>query len=191
VAIVTAEQDIGTRLRGIRRMKKLRLKDVAAKIDCSESMLSKIETNKAQPSLKMLHRLTEVLGTTIASLFADHQDGTITIHRQGQRALVVTRAAEDGGTVSLERISPFGEDQMLEVNIHIVDPGTESGGDISHTGEEVGYVLEGELDLIVEDESHALSAGDSFYFRSELRHRYRNTGTGRTRILWINTPVTF
>lgn len=187
----TLEHDIGAKLRMMRRMNKMRLKDVAEAVDCSESLLSKIENNKVEPSLKVLHRITAVLGTTIAELFAARRETEITVLHEGQRKVVVTRATEEGGAVSLERVIPFGDDQLLDANIHIVDPKTDSGGDITHAGEEVGYVLEGILELTIEDEVFHLKPGDSFYFRSELRHRYYNPGEVTTKVLWVNTPPTF
>lgn len=191
MTVPALEHDIGTKLRMMRRMNKMRLKDVAEAVDCSESLLSKIENNKVEPSLKVLHRITAVLGTTIAELFAAKRENEITVQHEGERRVVVTRATEAGGAVSLERIIPFGDDQLLDANIHIVDPRTDSGGDITHAGEEVGYVLEGVLELTIEDATYHLTAGDSFYFRSELRHRYYNPGETTTRVLWVNTPPTF
>lgn len=73
----------------------------------------------------------------------------------------------------------------------MIEPGTESGGDISHEGEEVGYVLEGEFELVVEERPYFLKAGDSFCFRSELRHHYRNTSEQTARVFWVDTPPTF
>lgn len=186
------EHDIGTRLKGMRRMKKLRLKDVAEAAECSESLLSKIENNKVQPSLKILHKIVSELGTTIGSLFADIKDTKeVVVSRASERLVVTTRTNNTEGQIQIERISPFGDDQFLEANIHIIDPGTDSGGEISHTGEEVGYVLEGKFELHIENEVFLLEPGDSFYFRSEKKHSYRNPGDVITRVIWVNTPPTF
>lgn len=185
------EHDIGAKLRGMRRLRKMRLKDVALTVGCSESLLSKIENGKVQPSLKVLHRIAAALGTTIGALFIDKKDDEITIHRAGGYPVVTTRAKKGGGAINLERISPFGDDQLIEANIHVIDPGTDSGGEISHAGEEIGYVLEGELELIIEGRAHLLKAGDSFCFRSELQHSYRNPAAVTSRVIWVNTPPTF
>jgi len=58
VDMPTPDHELGTKLRMMRRMNKMRLKDVADAVDCSESLLSKIENNKVEPSLKVLHRIT-------------------------------------------------------------------------------------------------------------------------------------
>jgi quercetin dioxygenase-like cupin family protein len=39
-----------------------------------------------------------------------------------------------------------------------------------HDGEEVGYVVEGELKLIVGGKTYIIAEGGSFFFRSDLPH---------------------
>ncbi len=63
----------GAMLRHARKVKRLRLKDVASEVGCSESFLSKLECDKITPSLRMLHDIATVFNTSIASLFADHE----------------------------------------------------------------------------------------------------------------------
>jgi uncharacterized cupin superfamily protein len=79
----------------------------------------------------------------------------------------------------------------LQANIHRIDPGGESDGRIEHEGEEIGYILQGELELRIDDKTYLLSAGDSFFFPSHLPHGYFNPGEVETRVIWINTPPTF
>ncbi len=40
-------------------------------------------------------------------------------------------------------------------------------------------------------ECHDLRVGDALTFPSTLPHRWHNTASGETRLLWINTPPTF
>jgi transcriptional regulator with XRE-family HTH domain len=183
--------DLGAKLRHARRLKRLRLKDVALKVGCSESLLSKIECEKATPSLRTLHRIVTVLDTSIASLFADRRGESITLYRNGEHPAVVIDAPEQPGSIRLERLTPNAEDQSLEGNIHVASPGATNGGEIKHVGEEMGYVIEGELELTVGDTTHHLRTGDSFFFRSELPNSYRHPSDVEARVLWVNTPPTF
>jgi uncharacterized cupin superfamily protein len=80
---------------------------------------------------------------------------------------------------------------LLQCNIHHIEKDGESAGPIQHVGEEVGYVLEGEVELIVAERSFRLSRGDAFAFASDLPHHYRNIGTERASVFWVNTPATF
>jgi len=73
----------------------------------------------------------------------------------------------------------------------VIEPRANSDEQISHAGEELGYVIEGELELTLDDTLYLLQPGDSFYFPSTVPHSYRNPGKLVTRVLWINTPPTF
>ncbi len=64
-------QDIGKRLRTFRREKKMTLRGLGRMAGCSESLLSKIENNRVDPSLKTLHGITTALGVPISALFAE------------------------------------------------------------------------------------------------------------------------
>jgi transcriptional regulator with XRE-family HTH domain len=64
------ELRIGTRLRHARLTLGARLRDVAEKAGCSESLISKLENDRIVPSLKVLHRLCEVLNLTLGELMS-------------------------------------------------------------------------------------------------------------------------
>jgi hypothetical protein len=59
---------------------------------------------------------------------------------------------------------------------------------ITHQGETVGYVIEGQLELTIDTTAYVLSAGDSFFFKNHLANSYRNIGSAAARVLWVNTP---
>ena len=178
--------EIGTKIRLTRRRRSLTLKEVATAVGCSESLLSKFENGHVSPSLKMLQRLTHVLGITIGQLFAQATDPDDIVMRAAKR---ITFDTEDGG--KSEPLAPHGGGHMLECHLHHYAPGCDSGGDLHHDGEEFGYVLEGEIELTVAGRRYTASAGDSFSFRSERPHSFRNKGTREARVVWINTPPTF
>lgn len=184
-------QELGTKLRHARKIKKLRLKDVADAVGCSESLLSKVECDKVTPSLRTLHRIVSVLDTSIASLFADPGDSDVVLYRNGERPVVAIDEPKRVNAIRLERIVPYVDGRALEGNIHVVAPGATNGGEIKHVGEEVGYVLEGQFELTVGNKTYSMKVGDSFFFRSELPHSYRNVGEVTARVLWVNTPPTF
>ncbi len=182
--------NFGVKLRHARMTRGLTLKEVAEQAGCSESMLSKIETMRVNPSLAMLQRLTSALDINIGALFSDGEsEGPVTRH--GARPIIELDALRHGPGVVLERVIPYSKAHMLQANIHVVSPGGSSAGHISHLGEEVGYVIEGSLELTIGETVYTLSAGDTFCFRSETPHGYRNLGDRPARIMWVNTPPTF
>jgi transcriptional regulator with XRE-family HTH domain len=181
-------EQLGSRLRHTRRLRKLRLADVARLVPCSESLLSKIETNRVSPSLHTLHRIAAVLDTTVAELFSPEGASGATVFREGERPIVRLESSGGEAKLALERLIPFTRGRILNANVHVIPPGAGNGGDLKHEGEEVGYVLSGRLELTVRGETRVLDEGDSFFFLSHLPHSYRNPGDRPARILWVNSP---
>ena len=93
-----------------------------------------------------------------------------------------------GGHALLERLIPYEKGRQLNANLHVVPPGGGSAGTLRHIGEEVGFVIEGYLEITVDGKTHLLGPGGSFFFQSELPHSYRNIGTTIARIVWVNSP---
>ena len=158
---------------------------------CSESLVSKIENNKLQPSLQTLHKLCSVLKICLGELFNPQNEDDPVVTRAGKRSIVEMDALRRGEGILMERVIPYAKGHLLQSNIHVVAPGGSSFGLISHEGEEVGYLIEGEIELFVGEKAYQLAAGDTFCFRSEIGHGYRNIGTTEARILFVNTPPTF
>jgi transcriptional regulator with XRE-family HTH domain len=183
--------ELGLRLRMARRSKGWTMKQLAEAAGCSESLLSKIENGRNLPSLPLLHRLVQVLDTNIGWLFGDRASQRNIVFRAGQRPVIALDPQHRGEGIALERVIPFSEMHLLQCNIHHIAEGGSSAGPIAHEGEEVGYVLAGRIELIVEGRSHRLAAGDAFVFRSDRQHAYRNVGEGTASIFWVNTPPTF
>ena len=108
--------------------------------------------------------------------------------KQGERPVSHTDAIRGGSGVSYERLVPFGGGNLLEGNIHRIEPGGEKADQITHQGETVGYLIAGELELMIEDTTYHLTAGNSFFFKNHLTNRYRNPGPSLTKVIWVNTP---
>jgi transcriptional regulator with XRE-family HTH domain len=183
----------GARLRHARKLHGMTMKAVAHKAGLTESYVSKLERDLLSPSLSALHRICEALDTNIGFLFASdrHPNGVVDIVRANNRVALQIAGNEPNGGIQLEPLIPMSETNLLQVNIHIVQPVGGGHAPIHHKGQEFGLILEGSLELIVQDNSVWLSEGDAFSFQSSLGHTYRNTGSGLTRILWVNTPPTF
>jgi len=191
--IERGEVKIGVRLKHARLTKGLTLREVADLVECSESFISKVENDKIQPSLAMLHRLVAALEINVTSLFAEPQPemGPVAIMRAESRPVIRMDPEWQGNGIALERLVPQPKGSLLQANIHHVAPNGSSDGLIEHEGEELGFVLEGRLELVVDNVVYLVSAGDSFFFRSSLPHGYRNKGREPARILWVNTPPSF
>ena len=178
---------VGTRLRHARLLRGLRLSDLARLAGCSESMVSKIENDRATPSLTSLHRICKALDLSVSDLLGSAQSEPWGIMRPHERPVIGHADAAASEGMRAEVLVPFTRGRLLQGFVVIIEPGGGSGP-LQHQGEEVGYVIEGQLELTIDGKRHRLEPGDSFYFPSSLLHSYRNAGTVTMRAIWINTP---
>jgi transcriptional regulator with XRE-family HTH domain len=183
------ENRVGLKMKHARLLRGLTLKKLADLAACSESLLSRVENGSANPSIKTMHRVALALDVPVSGLFqgSDDDDDNVVL-RDGERPVV---EAGRGKGHRLEALIPNRRGNLLSGYINDIDPGGGTEGVISHEGEEFGYILDGELELIVDKKKYRLRVGDSFYFRSERPHSYTNRCNKVTRVLWLNTPPTF
>lgn len=192
-ASAAAEADeprIGSKLKHARLLRGYTLRELASTIECSESMLSKVENDKLRPSIAFLHRLANALGTSIAELFSEGSDLDGPVHVfPAEHRMRVTADAEFGNSGKwFERIVPVDRTGLLQALIHNIPPHSESDGVVSHVGEELGYIIDGELEVVVDGRTYTVKAGDIIFFPSSLPHGYRNTSDSFCRMLKVNTP---
>ncbi len=183
-----ADLQIGARVRYARVLRGLRMRDLAKKVNCTESMISKIEANRVVPSIPMLQKIIVALDRSMASFFGLELDTHKLVQRPEERVLVAGDALRRGHGVNYERLVPPAAGNLLEANIHNIRPGGHKTDPIKHQGEAVGYLLEGEIELDIDGTTYRMSAGDSFFFKAHLKNGYRNVGRGTARLLWVNTP---
>ena len=184
---------LGPRLRHARTLLGLSLREVADQVGISESFVSKIENDHVRPSLATLHKIVTVLQTNIGFLFADveNESEKVMLNRQGRRPVIRVLGKSRRSGIMLERLIPALPENLLQANIHVVPPGEGTDELISHSGQEFGFILEGNLDLTVAGETYSLSQGDAFVFESVHPHGYRNNSGKIARVIWVNTPPTF
>lgn len=177
-------QDVGPKLRKMRKSFGMGIVEAAQKAKISPGFLSAIELSKANASVATLQRLTAIYNATVLNFFdLPHKSGRLI--RPAERRSLRTESG-----VAMELLS-IGS-KMLECMLFRVPPKSGSDGSYSHAGEEFIYMLAGELEIwLDETESHSLRAGDSFWFESNLGHRWFNSSSEEAVLIWVNTPPTF
>ena len=70
-------------------------------------------------------------------------------------------------------------------------PGGQSEEQDPHEGEEFGYVLQGQVTLVLGDRRIRARRGESFYFEATEPHQLINTGKTPCRVLWVASPPSF
>lgn len=178
-----ADVRLGRRLRALRLERKLGITEVAQRAGISVGALSQIERGISSLRVRVLWPLAAALGIEPHSLLADNQEtaGDLYVVRNAGRKEVPVRS--EG--MRKELLSPPGS-VLTGLLVH-VEPGGGTGESYSHAGYEFGLVKKGQVELTIDSVVYLLKTGDSFAFKSTLKHSFRNRGKDRCEIVWINT----
>lgn len=180
---------VGDRLRVLRRKAGLSVREAAEQTGLPASFISTVERTSRGASVASLQKLANCYGLSVLELMRPSDAAPAA-------ADGVVRAAEArvmpmfGQGVTLHQLTENAS--LLSGQKWIFEPGSASGGSYRHEGEEFLYVLEGQIQILLDANSEfTLGPGDSITFDSRRPHGWRVPGPARAVVLWINTPPTF
>lgn len=192
---------LGARLREEREKRGVTVRGLAREVGVSASMISQIETGKAQPSVSTLYAITSALGVTIEDVFTPSPEiDTATLPGpeaarealRGRRLGPVVRPEQrrvlqldTGVTWELLGDLPRHTVDFLRVTYPPGSSSSSSGGLMRHPGSEYGHLLSGELKLTLGFDEIVLRPGDSVCFDSTTPHRYHNEGREPAVGIWF------
>lgn len=176
---------IGALIRARRQQLKMTLSDLGTASGVSVGYLSQVERDQATPSLGTLTQVARALDVGVEYFIAtpSAQDA---FSRAGQRP----KFSIDGSSVVYERLGAEFPGSSLSSYILTVPPGYRSEM-VSHEGEEILYILEGEITQRVDDDEFIMRAGDSLHFRGTRPHAWRNSSKQSARLFWAGTLAMF
>lgn len=174
---------IGLTIRRLRIEKGMTLRNLAERTRLSASMISLLERGRASPSIGTMVVLAHTFGVDMAALLGP--DVVRNNHDIVSRAKSQRRIRTGGGVT--RRIVKIDDKRALEISINEFDPkAVNSETPVTHPGFEYAFLLQGQLQITVNDTRHTLTAGDAISYPSTVPHRIVNTGKTRARALWIN-----
>jgi transcriptional regulator with XRE-family HTH domain len=175
---------VGQRLREIRMKRGLSLRALAELSQLSTNTISLIERGGNSPTVSSLHNLATALAVPITAFFELQSDGQVIHLKKNQRPV-----SETAG-VRMENLGSGLPQQQIEPFLMSIEPGGSStSGQITHSGEEFIYVLEGSLVCLIDDQEYHLEQGDSLLFLATLPHNYSNNSVKVARILIVFQPM--
>ena len=158
------------------------LRDVADEASLSVGFISQIERGIATPSLTSLVEIARALGLDPGALLGLPSSNGATIPHDDRQTFAVSESGPD-----YERISTGDGSMALNGLVTHFPPGYMSAETTRHEGEELFYVLSGELELELNGERSRLKPGDAAHYSSALPHQMRNPTNRPTSILWVGT----
>lgn len=178
---------IGSKVKEFRQLKGIGLREMAVKANLSASMLSQIENDIVNPSINTLKNIAQVLNIPLYKFFQEEVVSDQLIVRKGN----YKKMGRPGEEVSHDILTP-DVSGMIEFCLMQIPPGkTSADKAYSHEGEEVAYVIHGEVDISLEGTVFHLSEGDAVKIPPQTHHRWMNPSEEEVQIIFAVTPPSF
>jgi transcriptional regulator with XRE-family HTH domain len=179
--------DVGTHLKAVRQMYGLSQRELAKRAGVTNGLISLIEQNRVSPSVSSLKKVLDGIPMALADFFTLDLGGKPQVFFPREELANIGTASVElrlvGGRLAQRSMSILHERYTANA-----DTGEEM---LTHAGEEGGVVVKGKIELTVGGEARVLSAGDAYYFKSSVPHRFRNIGREECEIVSASSPPTF
>jgi transcriptional regulator with XRE-family HTH domain len=177
--------EVGSRIRALREGMGYSLRDLAERSGVSAPMLSQVERGETSPTLAVASKIAAGLELSLSQLLRLDEAGSVTI--------VPANGRLHGGGArghSYEVVTPGLPGQRAEVSLHVLKPGSSTGGPddppIHEPGaRETAVVTGGRLRLICDGTSYDLEEGDSVTFDADLPHHFENPDGSEARFFAV------
>ncbi len=170
---------LGVRMRKLRHRQSMTLQQLSAASGVSVGYLSQVERGNATPTLGTLNQIAHALeASTDYFIRTPHAVDSLT--RSGSRP----KFAVAGSSIEYEQIGAERAGHELTSFVMNVPPGYQSEV-VHHIGEEIIYILEGEITQMVGEREYLMGAGDSLHYLGETPHCWSNRTDKPARILWV------
>jgi len=174
---------LGRNIRRLRKEREETLEQLASRCGLSVGFLSQVERGLSSPSVASLKAILDALEIPISQFFqAPIADGAA-ITRAGEPPYQIRVGSSETVYSMLSGSRP---NRTLEAFIAEYPPGY-APPVLPHEGEEFGFILSGQVLLVLEGEEHLLESGDSFQIDSSCPHTIRINGSAPAKILWVQT----
>jgi len=178
---------VGQRVHRVREEKGLTVEDVAQRTGLSSEYLGQIETDQLSPPLGALIKIAKALDMKFGRFISTGEVKPFTVVRKDERRVIsrFTSAKGDRYGYTYESLAPDKKDRHMEPFMVTIVPSKARKELSTHAGQEFIYILEGAMEVILEDHTDVLYPGDSIYYDSTIPHLVRCHGDKTTVILAV------
>lgn len=198
---------MGEHLRVARQARGLSLRELAGRLGVSPSLISQIETGRANPSVSTLYAIADELDVSLDELlFNDRRGPDPAAEPTGQGTarpgatpvgtMIATDPVQRAATrqkirlasgVQWDRLTTTSEPgiEFLHVTYEVGGASSPESAYQRHAGHEWGYVLSGRLQVRIGFQEYILEPGDAISIDSTIPHRLATIGDEPVEAIWF------
>lgn len=170
---------IGDIIKLRRKSKNLTLQQLSQLTGLSIGYLSNLERNACSPTLECAHNVCLALDMTLGDLFSQISQDKILI-KKDERDIIV----EEVTKFKYESLS-YGKNRLEGIFLTVYPNTISCNKEWEHSRDEIGIILEGEMDIILQGITYSLKEGDSFYIDAEKSHSFINKTDKKCVSYWV------
>lgn len=163
------EEFIPKRIRQMRLERNMTQQELADAIGVTKGYISRIENGNSAPPVGRLIELAQVLGIEMNAFFqAEDPEVYVSVTRSDERPTI----ARDGLIAAeYEHLAMGFPNRAFEGYIMKVDCSSDLSELNQHKGQELIFVLRGQIELVVNENNYVLGTGDAIQFNSSYPHQ--------------------
>ena len=176
--------NINRKIKDLRLARGFTLEELAKAAGLTKGYLSRMERARKAPPFSTLETIAVALNQDIACFLEkserESKSKNIDLFRQVEHVPLISSNA---GYSYRPLFKDYQRKYMTPFIMHIKKGATKY---FKHDGEELVYVLKGNVILEYEGSVFKLGEGDGFYLDSRLKHRFKNDGKIEAQLLAVN-----
>ena len=157
-----------------KKIRKMRLdrgwtqKDLADAVNVTKGYVSRIETSDTAPPVGMLIAIAQAFGVDMNTFFNSEEENTyVCVTRRNKRPEV---AWDTKANAKFEHLALNFPNRAFDAYIMSTPGNSEVSQHTQHKGQEMLFVIKGEVDFTVNDKTYNLKEGDAIHFDSTYTH---------------------
>ena len=176
---------LGEKIRDLRLYCELTQEELADRCELTKGYISQLENDLTSPSIATLIDILYALGTDLKEFFSDiDKEEKISFNKNE----FIEKATDD---YVLNWLVPNAQKNHMEPLHMKLMVGKSSEEDFPHEGEEFGYVIKGEITIVLGKRKIKVKKGESFYYTASKIHSIVNTGKIDAEFIWVSSPPSF
>ena len=176
---------IGKQVRDRRNELGLSLRDLGKRAGVTASFLSQVENDQVSPSLSSLQSIATSLNVPMFSLLNDTPSGNV-VKTSERRKFTFEEP-----NISYELLTTDFTRQMMVYRILVQPYAKRIAQPLARPTEQWMHVNQGQLQVVIGDETHILDPGDTVYYDGELLREFGSISADELVILCCITPPVF
>ena len=182
---------VGSKIKGIRESKNLSIEEIAESSGLSVEQINSIENDQNLPSLGPLIKIARALGVRLGTFMDDNDALGPVVCRAADRERNSSISFSNGAADARKHMEyhPLAQQKAgRHMEPFVIDINPEDNPEFklsAHEGEEIIYVMNGEVEIEYGKEKYLLKEGDSIFYDSIVKHHVHGAPGKSAKILAV------